>query len=177
MKHRHALHAGLATVAAFIGLCCSSAAPVPPPPPPEPAPVAAPAATVPRPAAPPAPVASAAPAARPECPTDCKGQVTPALASALRARATGGKACYQRALREAGVKGSGMVRVTVAPSGVACRADVDLPLDLNSMESCLKELFAGSSFPPPTNGCARVNIPVNFELSERDGGADASPSR
>ena len=98
--------------------------------------------------------------------------MSPALASALRARAGGAKACYQRALREGGVKGSGTVHVTVLPTGVACRADIELPEDLAPMRSCVRELFAGSTFPPAGGACARVNIPLNFDLT--DGGTDGS---
>jgi hypothetical protein len=94
--------------------------------------------------------------------------------SALRGRSAAAKACYQRALREAGVKGLATVHLTVTQAGVGCGVDVDLPDDLASMRSCIRELFAGSSFPSPGGSCARVNIPLNFEMAERDGGTDAS---
>ena len=69
------------------------------------------------------------------------------------------------------------MHLTVAPSGVACRADIELPEELATMRSCIKELFAGSTFPPPGSACAQVNLPLNFGVTDRDGGADAAPKR
>ena len=69
--------------------------------------------------------------------TKCSdGQVSGALTSALRTKAQSATGCYQRALRT------------------------------SEVSTCVLSRFKGQTFPPPTQGCVTVGIPISFTIKQ-----------
>ena len=101
------------------------------------------------------------------CGNACTGQATAALQTALRSRAQSAQGCYQRALRTSEVSGSMTVRVQVGPSGQVCSASLSADsVHSNEVASCVLGRFRGQTFPPPSGGCATVNIPISFTIKQ-----------
>ena len=100
------------------------------------------------------------------CGGACSGGGTPALRSALSAKAGSARGCYQRALRTSEVSGSMTVRVQVGPSGQVCSASLtNDTVHSNEVSSCVLGRFRGSSFPAPGE-CTTVDIPISFTIKQ-----------
>lgn len=136
-------------------------APPPPPPPDEPARVAAPTAGGAR-------SVAAAPAAPPTdpgpCGGSCKGQDTPELQSALRARAGQARSCYERALStNSGLTGKLTVAARIGLEGAASCASVqDDTLGDPGVSRCVLQRFQSGTYPKPSGGCVDIAVPINF---------------
>jgi TonB family protein len=100
--------------------------------------------------------------------TKCSdGQVSGALTSALRTKAQSATGCYQRALRTSEVSGSMTVSVQVGPSGSVCSASiVNDSVHSAEVSTCVLSRFKGQTFPPPTQGCVTVGIPISFTIKQ-----------
>jgi hypothetical protein len=143
-------------------------APEPPPPPPEEelAPAPPPRAA---PGGPKAAKAELSPQAAaverdPNCDDPCRGKETPALLSALAAKAGQARSCYEKALsNDAALAGKLEVGVRVSPTGEACSAKVgkDTLADA-AVTSCVLQRFRAGKYPKPTGGCVTVSVPMNF---------------
>lgn len=95
------------------------------------------------------------------------GQSTGALTSALRGRAQSAQGCYNRALRTSEVSGSMTVRVQVGPGGQVCSASLSADsVHSNEISSCVLSRFRGQTFPPPSGGCATLDIPISFSIKQ-----------
>jgi hypothetical protein len=133
----------------------------PPPPPDEPARAATPVANS-------APKVAAAPAAAAEdpgpCGGSCKGQDTPELQSALRARAGQARSCYERALStNSGLTGKLTVAARIGPQGAATCASVqDDTLNDPGVSRCVLQRFQSGTYPKPSGGCVDIAVPINF---------------
>jgi outer membrane biosynthesis protein TonB len=136
--------------------------PPPPPPPEEPEQKAAPQA-----------VASKKSAEAPKvvaeeqgpCGGTCKGQDTPELQSALRARAGQARSCYERALStNSALTGKLVIAARITPQGTACRASVqEDSLGDSGVTRCVVQRFQSGTYPKPQgNGCVDVAVPINF---------------
>lgn len=96
-----------------------------------------------------------------------KGDASPALQAALRARGAGSTGCYRRALQRAEVSGSMTVTVQVGPGGQVCSASVTADtVNSSEVSSCVLGRFRGQSFPAPTGGCVTANIPITFTINQ-----------
>jgi hypothetical protein len=138
--------------------------PPPPPPPDEPAPAPKVAAQV---AAskktPDAPKAAAEDTG--PCAGTCKGQDTPELQSALRARAGQARSCYERALStNSGLTGKLVISARITPQGAACKASVaEDTLGDSGVSRCVVQRFQSGTYPKPAgNSCLDVAVPINF---------------
>ena len=110
---------------------------------------------------------SAAPAGAGPCTKCSDGQVSGALTSALRTKAQSATGCYQRALRTSEVSGSMTVSVQVGPSGSVCSASiVNDSVHSSEVSTCVLSRFRGQTFPPPTQGCVTVGIPISFTIKQ-----------
>jgi hypothetical protein len=145
----------------------AAVAPEPPPPPP-PEVEAAPSAIASR-ASPGSaatkPELTRAPVKRdPNCDDPCDGKETPALVSALGARAGQARSCYEKALsNNSTLAGRLEVGVRVSGTGAACSASIAKDaLGDASVTSCLLERFRTGKYPPPIGGCVNVAVPMNF---------------
>lgn len=129
----------------------------PPPPPPPEEEVAAPKAEESAPKA-------GGPKAPSGCSGSCNGKETPALLSALSAKAGQARTCYNRALRvNSALEGRIRMSVRVGPSGNVCSASVaEDSLHDSGVASCVAQMFRSSSYPAPEGGCVDVGIPINF---------------
>ncbi len=155
--------------------------PAPPPPPPAPAPSASAPAEPETPAIrdsipPPPPVEEVAEPepepAKPASPSKaadlcggpCKGSASAGLTSALSARASASRACYERALRgNETIQGRLVVQVRVDSNGRVCSARVaEDGLGSQEVSSCVLGNFRGVKLPAPTGGCVDVNVPMSF---------------
>lgn len=155
--------------------------PAPPPPPPAPVPSASAPAKVETPAIldsipppppveevtepEPAPAKTASPSKGVDlCGGPCKGSASPALTSALSARAGASRACYERALRtNETIQGKMVVQVRVDANGRVCSARVaEDGLRSQEVSSCVLGNFRGAKLPAPTGGCLDVNVPMSF---------------
>ncbi len=98
------------------------------------------------------------------CAGECKGNVTPALQSALASRGAMARSCYNTALRQnPNLKGRMTMSVKVSPSGAVCSAYVsNNSLGDQAVASCATAKFRAGGFPAPTGGCVTVNVPLNF---------------
>ena len=86
---------------------------------------------------------------------------------ALRAKAQSATGCYQRALRTSEVSGSMTVSVQVGPSGSVCSASiVNDSVHSAEVSTCVLSRFRGQTFPPPTEGCVTVGIPISFTIKQ-----------
>jgi hypothetical protein len=130
----------------------------PPPPPPPPEEDAGPA---------PAKTAPATTAASGAC-SNCKGTASPALQSALSARAAASRPCYERALRvNAALTGKMLVSVRVDPTGLVCNVGIAQDgVHSAEVSTCVMGMFRNSRFPAPTGGCVDVNVPMSFVPKE-----------
>jgi hypothetical protein len=129
--------------------------PLPPPPPPE------------QPSAAPTVVASAnAPvrSGKAVCPAVCKGEVPAALKSALAGRGGAGRRCYEKSLSQnAALRGRMTVHVRVGTNGSVCAANVtNDELHDPGLTNCIIGVFRSSLLPAPQDGCAEVDVPLNF---------------
>lgn len=110
---------------------------------------------------------SAAPAGPGPCTKCSDGKVSGALTSALRTKAQSATGCYQRALRTSEVSGSMTVSVQVGPSGSVCSASiVNDSVHSSEVSTCVLSRFKGQTFPPPTEGCVTVGIPISFTIKQ-----------
>lgn len=110
---------------------------------------------------------SAAPAGPGPCTKCSDGQVSGALTSALRTKAQSATGCYQRALRTSEVSGSMTVSVQVGPSGSVCSASItNDSVHSAEVSTCVLSRFRGQTFPPPTQGCVTVGIPISFTIKQ-----------
>lgn len=108
-----------------------------------------------------------APAGPSPCTKCTDGQVSGALTSALRSKAQSATGCYQRALRTSEVSGSMTVSVQVGPSGSVCSASiVNDSVHSSEVSTCVLSRFRGQTFPPPTQGCVTVGIPISFTIKQ-----------
>ncbi len=100
------------------------------------------------------------------CGSNCTGQATSALSSALRGRARV-QGCYNRALRTSEISGSMTVSVQIGPSGQVCAASLaNDSVHSNEIATCVLNRFRGQTFPPPSGGCVTVNIPIAFAIKQ-----------
>jgi TonB family protein len=107
------------------------------------------------------------PAGPSPCTKCTDGQVSGALTSALRSKAQSATGCYQRALRTSEVSGSMTVSVQVGPSGSVCSASiVNDSVHSSEVSTCVLSRFKGQTFPPPTQGCVTVGIPISFTIKQ-----------
>jgi hypothetical protein len=130
--------------------------PLPPPPPPPEEPSAVATAVTPT----NAPVRSG----KSVCPATCSGEVTAALKSALAGRGGSGRRCYEKSLSQNPLlKGKMTVHVRVGTNGSVCAANVSNDgLHEPGLTNCILGVFRSSVLPAPTNGCAEVDVPLNF---------------
>lgn len=98
------------------------------------------------------------------CSGECKGQLTPALQSGLRARGGQARGCYDRALRNNSMlEGKLTVQVRIGPMGTACDARITADsLGDPAVSSCVTQIFKSAKFPAPTGGCVDTAVPLNF---------------
>lgn len=96
--------------------------------------------------------------------TKCSGTASPALQSALSARAGSARGCYERALRvNAMLQGKLVVGLRVDPSGAVCNASIAQDgIHSPEVSSCVTGMFRGQHFPAPSGGCVDVNVPMSF---------------
>lgn len=137
-------------------------APPPPPPPDEPARAGVPSTAT---GAKRVAAAPAAPAADPgPCGGSCKGQDTPELQSALRARAGQARSCYERALSSnSGLSGKLTVAARIGPDGSASCASVsEDTLGDSGVRRCVLSRFQSGAYPKPSGGCIDIAVPINF---------------
>ncbi|MBM4360278.1 MAG: AgmX/PglI C-terminal domain-containing protein [Deltaproteobacteria bacterium] len=86
------------------------------------------------------------------------------LNGAIRSRAGTAQGCYQRALRDGGAEGTITVAVSVGSDGSVCGASVASDTIHNpAISGCVLGKFRGSSYPPPTEGCVTVQVPITFK--------------
>jgi outer membrane biosynthesis protein TonB len=87
------------------------------------------------------------------------------LNGAIRSRAGTAQGCYQRALREGGSEGTITVSVSVGSDGAVCGANVvSDTLNNPAIAGCVLGKFRGSAYPPPTEGCVTVQVPISFKV-------------
>ncbi|HVU05669.1 MAG TPA: AgmX/PglI C-terminal domain-containing protein [Polyangiaceae bacterium] len=98
------------------------------------------------------------------CSGDCKGEVGAQLRSALSGAAGSVRGCYERALRQNQMlQGKLLVSVTIGSHGQACGASLASDsLGDPSVASCVLQKFRSGTFPAPTGGCVKVNVPISF---------------
>lgn len=98
------------------------------------------------------------------CSGECKGNVTPALQSALASRGQMARSCYMTALRNnPALEGKMTMSVKVSPNGTVCGVSVaNNDLGDPSVASCATAKFNAGPFPAPNGGCVTVNVPLNF---------------
>jgi outer membrane biosynthesis protein TonB len=109
--------------------------------------------------------APATPAADPgPCGGSCKGQDTPELQSALRARAGQARSCYERALSaNTGLTGKLTVSARIGPDGSAtCASVAEDTLGDPGVSRCVLSRFQSGTYPKPQSGCVDVAVPINF---------------
>jgi hypothetical protein len=71
------------------------------------------------------------------------------------------------------VSGSLVIHVQVEEGGDVCLVEIKSSgTQFDTMEPCVRALFEGVRFAPPTGGCVGVNIPIVFSISLQ-GGPDA----
>lgn len=155
----------------------TAAPPAPPPPPPPPKSAAPPPPAfeppppppedVPEPPKAPEPApepAKPAPKRNTACDGDCKGKETPELLQALGAKGGQARSCYERALTtNAGLAGTLLVNVRIAPSGEACSASVgNDTLGDPAVSNCIVQRFRSGKYPKPTGGCVDVAVPIRL---------------
>jgi len=98
------------------------------------------------------------------CGGECTGAASPALRSALSARAGAARRCYERALRQNGIlEGRMTIGVRVGSSGRVCSASVvSNSLGDPSVASCVVGLMRSANLPAATGGCVDVQVPMSF---------------
>lgn len=98
------------------------------------------------------------------CSGACQGVETPALVSALRAKAGQARTCYNRALRlNTGLEGKMTASVKVGPTGAPCQVSITGDtLNDAGVRSCVTQMFRSSSYPAPQNGCVQIEVPLAF---------------
>jgi hypothetical protein len=145
-----------------------AAPPPPPPPPPPPSPTAEPTASAASSSDAKADATGKPGAGGPSPCSACNaGTPSSALNSALAGAAGQARSCYNKALqRDSGAGGQLTVSVRVGPSGQVCGASVSNDTTGGGISSCVLQKFQGRTFPPPTQGCATVNIPISFSVKE-----------
>ncbi|MGC4063758.1 MAG: AgmX/PglI C-terminal domain-containing protein [Polyangiaceae bacterium] len=136
-------------------------APPPPPPPPMEEPTAAPSAQATN-------NAVGKGASKSPCSSECKGEVTAALQTALAGRGGAGRRCYEKALAQnATLSGKMTVNVRIAPNGQVCTASVtNDTLQDPGLTNCILGVFRASTLPAPQGGCVEANVPLNFVQSK-----------
>lgn len=98
---------------------------------------------------------------------NCAGEGNAALSSAVNNAAQGARGCYNRALQKSEVSGRMTVSVKVGATGAVCSASIgNDTVGSPQVSSCVLSRFQGRSFPPPTNGCLVVNVPINFTIKQ-----------
>lgn len=102
------------------------------------------------------------------CAKECAGTATGALQSALGARGSQARGCYETALRNnATLEGTLTIGVKVGPGGQVCSARVIADgLHDPGVSNCVVNKFAGSQLPAPQGGCADVNVPLRFKAKK-----------
>jgi hypothetical protein len=98
------------------------------------------------------------------CAAACNGTPGAALQGALGGAAGSVRACYEKALlQNPMLQGKMTVAVKIGPTGSVCNANIASDsLGDARVTGCVLNKFRGSSFPPPTGGCADVRVPINF---------------
>jgi hypothetical protein len=111
------------------------------------------------------------------CEGKCTGTAGDDLAKALQLHASEGRRCYNAALRTApSLEGLIRVQVRVAADGSVCSlaaADSTMPAD---MTECVLDRFRGTTYPPPTDGCVDVLVPLRFKAQPGAADGGSSPS-
>jgi TonB family protein len=90
------------------------------------------------------------------------------LQAAISGRAGAARPCYERALRvNSALQGKLMVNVRIDPQGNVCGSSIAQD-QIHSAEvtNCVLGMFRSAKFPPPTGGCAEVNVPLSFVPKE-----------
>jgi hypothetical protein len=102
------------------------------------------------------------------CPASCTGRETPALLSALRAKATQARGCYNRALRQnSTLSGKLRVETKVNSRGAACSVRVvEDTIKDPAVKSCVTEIFRNGTYPPPQGACVTLAAPLSFVAKE-----------
>jgi hypothetical protein len=118
-------------------------------------------------AAGPAPTALAAEGGA--CASKCTGRVGQALVEALQKRAIQSHRCYDAALaKDKTVRGRVKVHAKIAADGHFCEVTADSDdKAMAQVASCVAASYrdsaiAAASLPPPDDGCAVVDAPINF---------------
>jgi hypothetical protein len=59
------------------------------------------------------------------------------------------------------------VSVQVGPSGSVCSAAItNDSVHSSEVSTCVLSRFRGQTFPPPTQGCVTVGIPISFTIKQ-----------
>lgn len=132
----------------------------PPPPPPEEA--AEPESS------PSSPATSQSPTIDSGCSGPCEGVFGAEGESALRAKGSQARGCYNRALRQnAALSGKIGLSLRIGSSGHVCSVKVtEDTLGDPEVTSCVTRMFHAGKFPAPRGGCVEANVPLNF-VSQR----------
>lgn len=106
------------------------------------------------------------------CLTDCQGATTPALVTALQARARDAQRCYDAALkRDPATAGRIVIGLQITGDGAVCATRiVDRQIGDAELGECIREIFLGLKLPHPDGGCIDVALPLRF-VSQADAGA------
>jgi hypothetical protein len=98
------------------------------------------------------------------CNAVCNGTASAPLQGALSGAAGSVRACYEKALlQNQMLQGKMLVSVKIGPTGSVCSARIASDtLGDGRVASCVMNRFKSGSFPPPTGGCADVNVPISF---------------
>jgi hypothetical protein len=94
----------------------------------------------------------------------CSGDTTPAIVSALHAKAAQARSCYEHALRQNSMLAGHMsIQLTINQSGQVCGSNVaSNELGDPSVGNCVMQMMRAGSFPAPPKGCVTVVVPLNF---------------
>jgi hypothetical protein len=100
--------------------------------------------------------------------SNCKGTASPALRTAVSARAAASRPCYERALRvNAALQGKLLVSVRVDSNGLVCSTGIAQDgIHSSEVSTCVIGMFRSSRFPAPTGGCVDINVPMSFMPKE-----------
>jgi len=98
------------------------------------------------------------------CSGQCTGTASATLKSALFAKGTQAKGCYERALRQnTMLQGRLVINVRVGPKGQVCSAGVaQNSLGDPGVAACVLQMFRSGAFPAPQGGCVDAQVPMNF---------------
>jgi hypothetical protein len=121
-----------------------------------------------------APTTEPTPAPSP-CGGKCPGRVGPALVDAIAKRAKQAHRCYDNALAtDRTLRGKVTVRMMIGADGRVCEVNAESDNKaMGAVASCVAGFYrtGDAQFPPPDNGCAVVNAPINFIPRADDAGA------